>query len=301
MIRHVKFTPALLLALAGACATGPALFAGGGSSPQSSGEVVQSLKPQLTSFEADEILPYDFTGDGAVTASDLAILLAMWGSEGPGDLDFDGIVGPGDLALFMASWYIAPQLTLTGEFQIDIKCMQSDFNSDGLTEAFDVAMLLAAWGKNSRYDLTGDGIVGPADLAALLASWSPEARVPDPDGTGASLFDVDHDKQFTISDLVATMAQFGRRGGSADLYKDGVVDQLDMVVILDGWYTIDDQPYIEPDVPANPADISGDGSVGPIDLALLLAAFGDRNGPADLDNNGTVGNEDLAMLLAEWE
>lgn len=46
----------------------------------------------------------DLDGDGVVGATDLAILLAAWGSRGLGDLDGDGIVGAGDLAILMASW-----------------------------------------------------------------------------------------------------------------------------------------------------------------------------------------------------
>ncbi|MCA9290616.1 MAG: VCBS repeat-containing protein, partial [Phycisphaerales bacterium] len=52
---------------------------------------------------------------------------------------------------------------------------------------------------------------------------------------------------------------------------------------------------------ACPADLSGDGTVGPPDLAALLAAWGAGAGsPADLDGNGTVGPPDLAILLASW-
>jgi hypothetical protein len=52
-------------------------------------------------------------------------------------------------------------------------------------------------------------------------------------------------------------------------------------------------------VPANPADLNGDGSVGPADLAALLAAWG-TPGPGDLSGDGTVGPADLAALLAAW-
>ncbi len=46
----------------------------------------------------------DFDCDGTVGASDLAQLLALWGSNGNADLDGDGIVGAADLALLLASW-----------------------------------------------------------------------------------------------------------------------------------------------------------------------------------------------------
>lgn len=48
-----------------------------------------------------------------------------------------------------------------------------------------------------------------------------------------------------------------------------------------------------------PADLSGNGSVGPEDLAVLLGAWG-GTGPADISGNGSVGPEDLALLLGAW-
>lgn len=50
------------------------------------------------------------------------------------------------------------------------------------------------------------------------------------------------------------------------------------------------------------ADLSGDGSVDGIDLALLLGAWGRcaEICPADLDGDGVVNGIDLAMLLAAW-
>lgn len=48
-----------------------------------------------------------------------------------------------------------------------------------------------------------------------------------------------------------------------------------------------------------PADLDGDGSVGPGDLATLLGAWG-SGGPADLDADGSVGPGDLATLLGSW-
>ncbi|MCA9291387.1 MAG: hypothetical protein KDA25_09675 [Phycisphaerales bacterium] len=48
-------------------------------------------------------------------------------------------------------------------------------------------------------------------------------------------------------------------------------------------------------------DISGDGTVGPVDLAALLAAWGPNPGsPADFNGDDAVGPADLAILLAAW-
>ena len=50
-----------------------------------------------------------------------------------------------------------------------------------------------------------------------------------------------------------------------------------------------------------PEDLNIDGHVGPLDLALLLFAWGSNPGDsADFDGDGTVGPFDLAVLLGAW-
>lgn len=48
------------------------------------------------------------------------------------------------------------------------------------------------------------------------------------------------------------------------------------------------------------ADLDGDGIVDGVDLAILLAAWGSAGGPADINGDGTVDGSDLAVLLARW-
>ncbi len=49
----------------------------------------------------------------------------------------------------------------------------SDLNGDGIVNAQDLAVLLAAWGSNSSSaDVNDDGIVDGKDLAILLGSWN---------------------------------------------------------------------------------------------------------------------------------
>ena len=58
-----------------------------------------------------------------------------------------------------------------------------------------------------------------------------------------------------------------------------------------------------PTEPTCPADLSGDGLVGPIDLGLLLALWGtdgQNNPQADLDGNGVVDAIDLGLVLSGW-
>ncbi len=51
-----------------------------------------------------------------------------------------------------------------------------------------------------------------------------------------------------------------------------------------------------------PADLDGDGSVGPADLAILLGTWGPvpTPDPPDFDGDGEVGPFDLATLLVAW-
>ncbi len=48
--------------------------------------------------------PADLNNDGAVDASDLALILSNWGGTGVGDIDGDGSVGATDLALLLGAW-----------------------------------------------------------------------------------------------------------------------------------------------------------------------------------------------------
>jgi len=46
----------------------------------------------------------DIVSDGEVDSSDLAVLLAAWGTDNGADLTGDGVVGSADLAVFLAAW-----------------------------------------------------------------------------------------------------------------------------------------------------------------------------------------------------
>ena len=103
----------------------------------------------------------DLDGDGAVGASDLAILLGDWGAcpSLPPDLDGDGTVGASDLAIFLGSWGSSGG--------------PADFNNDGLVGPQDLANLLGEWGSQAPPcgDLDEDGLVTASDLAILLGAW----------------------------------------------------------------------------------------------------------------------------------
>ncbi|MCH8880654.1 MAG: FG-GAP repeat protein, partial [Planctomycetes bacterium] len=106
--------------------------------------------------------------------------------------------------------------------------------------------------------------------------------------SAASLGDVDGDG---VTDLAVGASRDDDGGGAGN---QGAV----WILFLDG-------------VPACPWDLSGDGDVGPFDLALLLGVWGPCPEPcepgdpaatcaADLDGNCDVGPFDLALLLGNW-
>ena len=51
-----------------------------------------------------------------------------------------------------------------------------------------------------------------------------------------------------------------------------------------------------------PGDLDGDGDVDPVDLAILLGAWGScpTQCPANLNGDGTIDAADLAILLGNW-
>jgi polyhydroxybutyrate depolymerase len=57
---------------------------------------------------------------------------------------------------------------------------------------------------------------------------------------------------------------------------------------------------IEPETPGNPADLNGDGQVGPADLGLVLAWWGPGSTGGDVDGDGNTNAQDIGALLAAW-
>lgn len=75
----------------------------------------------------------DLDVDGAVGATDLAILLGAWGGSGAADIDGNGAVDAADLAILLGAWGPAPKGT------------PADLDRDGDVDAADLALLLGAW------------------------------------------------------------------------------------------------------------------------------------------------------------
>ncbi len=58
----------------------------------------------VTSYDCPAGVLGDLDGDGSVGATDLALLLGQWGTEGSADLDGNGSVGASDLAILLGAW-----------------------------------------------------------------------------------------------------------------------------------------------------------------------------------------------------
>ena len=64
-------------------------------------------------------------------------------------------------------------------------------------------------------------------------------------------------------------------------------------------YPFNDPIFQEGDPGSCPADLSGDGVVDGIDLGLMLGDWA-NNGPGDISGDGVVNGQDMGMLLSAW-
>ena len=65
----------------------------------------RSIARSVAFTNPSTFLPEDINLDGFVNSTDLAILLAAWGtSGGPSDIDGDGTVAGADMARLLAAW-----------------------------------------------------------------------------------------------------------------------------------------------------------------------------------------------------
>ena len=98
------------------------------------------------------------------------------------------------------------------------------------------------------------------------------------------------EKSFLISSFVTPTATMRVRFQARDLGSGSVVEAA-----IDDFRVsrFECQPFA-------PADFNRDGVVDGIDLGVLLAAWGTPGGPADLNGDGVVDGNDLGSLLGSW-
>ena len=100
----------------------------------------------------------------------------------------------------------------------------------------------------------------------------------------------------------------GNLGGGGFWTSGGVVTLTQSTVCenlpdqIDGTYTDGGGNLIAEECPpCTSGDLDEDGSVGPMDLAILLGSWGPCDGcPADVNDDGQVGPFDLATLISVW-
>jgi len=98
------------------------------------------------------------------------------------------------------------------------------------------------------------------------------------------------EKSFRVADFVAPSANVRVRFQARDLGAGSVVEAgVDYVRVLTAGCPVE----------TNPADLNADGVVDSLDLAIVLNGWGTA-GPGDIDGNGTVDSGDLAALLNAW-
>ena len=139
------------------------------------------------------------------------------------------------------------------------------------------------------------GRTGLLDFGCFYCPYEADDSCPDPVDTWGS---VPFDRHLQESYLIEW---------SADCNGDGIVDHGQ---ILDGTFEDLDRNGVPDCCDAGescgsvcPADLSGDGLVGPIDLGLLLTFWGtdgQNNPQADIDGDGLVNAIDLGLVLSGW-
>ena len=136
---------------------------------------------------------------------------------------------------------------------------------------------------------TFDAPLGAADFVAFASDdiYGFGSGVMHWDGSSWSVVE-------TFPDVVGPSLAGASAAGPCDIWAGGrLIGDFDQIMPL--------IVHLSPSTPVNPADLTGDGVVGPADLAELLANWGMCSGcPADLTGDGSVGPADLAELLANW-
>lgn len=149
-------------------------------------------------------------------------------------------------------------------------------------------------------DPTNLSLISNAAFGEVVAPQGSATTAFTADGTGAAMpviFPADRVYTFDVSSGEQTSAPFA------------VDDQPNFLTMLSPGNRVGvlcsgndaDNIFLISELFGACADLSGDGEIGPLDLAMLLAAWGPCPGcPADLNGDGQVGPFDLATLLAAW-
>jgi hypothetical protein len=195
---------------------------------------------------------------------------------------FEGLVGPGALP--------AGSEVLSATLVIDIP---DDIDTPLYNPVFYVHKVVRAWDEGSTWNSLAGGLSVGQDLAPAFVSF-----------LGDNVPDADSMRRIDVTALVREWAGGAPNWGIAILPQiiSGNDDGIEIVASENGNALL--RPRLEvtfrSPLPANPADLDGNGTVDGADLGRLLSEWGSSGSAADLDGNGTVDGADLGILLAAW-
>ena len=159
--------------------------------------------------------------------------------------------------------------------------------------ASSVGSVIASIGDNpALIDPSGnDGQFGTSDDVVLLRNFSPCIDSGNESGMLGDVDDADEDGIVREPGAFDFSLQGDRR------FDDTSVPNGNGGIIDIGAHERQNASFGSP---PNPADLDGDGTVGPVDLAILLGAFGGSGSAGDINFDCTVDAVDLALLLGAW-
>lgn len=143
-----------------------------------------------------------------------------------------------------------------------------------------------------EFDTDGDGHVDINDLPGLRACYTQHTTNPD---DPCAVADIYQDGDVDSADLQSFLLAY--EGAPADCNSNGVPDAIDIITSTSADADYDGVPD---ECGSCLGDLDGDGTVGGLDLALLLAVWGSADASADLDGDGAVGGTDLGLMMAAW-
>lgn len=248
----------------------------------------QAFTYQIAPPQSD--CPSDLDGNGTVDSNDLAIMLASYGKcrNCDADLSGDDSVSQEDIDMLMDDWGPCEQNELGTHDALGFDPRSPNATNDGYEIEDESGEEDSGDADTCVGDLDGDGEVGPADLAIILAMMNSPCN-----------------------------------GCDEDIFSDGYVDTLDVLILLSAWGPCNEDTFgtagksvgrsialasysysihTDSEEASCSGDLDGDGEVGPADLAIVLAGLGGtcKNCLADVNGDNEVGTLDLVIVLSQW-
>ena len=233
---------------------------------------------ELENFENPPLALWSITGD--VTSADTGV----WGF-GP----LDGLTDRGDPDVdFDGSGQCAQTGVGTGNTDVDGGC--TILRSPRVVADDQTVITWAQWYDNTG---TGTGAAPGADVFVfeisndLGVTWT-TVDVAGPDGSmsvGGWFL-----QEINVSSFVAPTSQVVMRWTACD---EGDGSVIEAAIDAFGSGTCESEEFL-------PTDFNQDGFVDGLDLAVVLANWGQSNAGGDADGDGFTGAQDLAQVLASW-